>query len=449
MSSATRARFELRDLERCFLGGVPATVATCSPDGQPNITYLSIVHAVDATHLALSFQFFNKTHRNVVDNPRAQILIADPATLVQYRADVRYVRTEVEGPVFERMRTNLAAVASQTGMSGVFRLQGADIYEVLGIEELAHDLDVAQPEAPADFVAVLETMSGRLDACDDLEALLEVTLAGLAELFDYEHAIILLVDESGQRLYTVASHGFSPSGVGAEIAMGEGIIGTAAAERRPVRLGNLRIDETMVAAVRKSSQPDDAAPERHIPLPALAGMRSQLAVPMLARDRVLGVICVQSPSPARMSLADEQALATLARYLATSMHLIGSHIAADTPSTPARPPQPQGKPVRIRYHAADDSIFVGDEYLVKGLPGRILLRLLQAHAREGRVDFSNKELRLDGTLQLGGYRDNLEARLILLRRRLEERSEVLRLERTGRGRFRLEVRRAFELVEVA
>jgi len=102
----------------------------------------------------------------------------------------------------------------------------------------------------------------------------------------------------------------------------------------------------------------------------------------------------------------------------------------------------------VRHYLANNSVFVGDSYLIKGVAGAILGKLLREHTRQGRSDFTNRELRLDPALRLPDLSDNLEARLVLLQRRLAENCTNIRIEKTGRGRFRLRLERPIALEEI-
>ena len=69
----------------------------------------------------------------------------------------------------------------------------------------------------------LAELSARLSRCPDLDTLVGAALDGLAALFGYEHSLLLLLDEDGQRLYTIASHGYAVAGIGSEVRVGEGV----------------------------------------------------------------------------------------------------------------------------------------------------------------------------------------------------------------------------------
>ena len=118
--------------------GIPAVMVTCSADGVPNVTVISQVYLVDDTHVALSFQFFSKTLRNVRENPRAYVCLSDIEGHTEWILHLQFQRSETEGPIFEAMDMQIEAIASLTGMSGIFKLRAADIYGVLSVEKVPY-----------------------------------------------------------------------------------------------------------------------------------------------------------------------------------------------------------------------------------------------------------------------------------------------------------------------
>jgi hypothetical protein len=103
----------------------------------------------------------------------------------------------------------------------------------------------------------------------------------------------------------------------------------------------------------------------------------------------------------------------------------------------------------VRHYLANNSVFIGDSYLIKGVAGAILGKLLREYSEQGRTEYTNRELRLDPAIRLPDLSDNLEARLVLLQRRLVENCPHIRIEKTGRGRFRLRMERPVALTEIS
>ncbi len=456
----------LESLTACFQGLIPAWLCTCSKDGMPNAAILSHVDYVDSRHVALSFQFFNKSKRNVSENPRALVRLLHPDTMQTYALRLRFVRTETEGPLFESMRLRIEAIASYSGLKGIFRLLGADIYEVLSVERIAHEVGRHVPSLPAAAadpaagmpftMRALQELSERIHRAPTLDCLLDSILETLEHLFGFTHSMILLVSEDPERLEMIASRGYPAGGVGSEVRVGEGIIGVVAEARKPIRISGMLRQMLYATAVAKRAHEAGLCPEdRRIPLPGLPNPDSQLGIPLLVRDDLLGVLCIESDAPYRFHEEDRTYLEVLGGYLAIAIQNALLRERNDDAEDPAPPrpvehaaahPAPRAR-LEVAYYRTDECILVDGEYLVRSLPARILWKVLREQRAEGRVEFTNRQLRLDKTLGLPDVKDNLESRLILLRRRLEERCAEIRFVPSGRGRFRVELAAALELVE--
>ena len=450
MNPPSKLTVPLKSIESCLEGIVPAAVCSCSREGTPNLTFLSIVQRIDENHVGLSFQFFNKTRINILENPRAQALVISPETSDQYRLDLQYVRTETEGPSFDRMKTRLDAVASQSGMSKVFKLHGVDLYEVLDCRTATSEFR-GEASRKADYLQELDSFTERLSVCGDLDSLLSAALEALSSLFGHPHSFVMFPDEEGKRLYTGASHGFEPSGVGSEVPIGEGMVGVAAERRTTVRTTSMTREMLLARAVRSAIERrgEQTMLEREITLPGLPNAQSQLILPLLVRDKLQGVLCLQDHSAGRFLATDERVLQIAARHLAVAM----SNIRLTAPPSRTVALRRRGglskRSSVVKHYKSDDSIFIDDAYLIKGIPGRLFWKLLQVFVGTGRMAFTNKEIRLDTSLRLPDIKDNLETRLILLRRRLDERCKFARLVHAGGGQLHLEVHRNLTLEEFA
>ncbi len=133
----------------------------------------------------------------------------------------------------------------------------------------------------------------------DLEELLNRILQISREVFRFENAIIRLVDDDTGMLVAAASYGYTEEAVQKRIAVGQGIMGKVAGTGQPILVSDL------------ARSPDY--------VPGIQGARSELAVPLVARDRVIGVFNVESPRPHAFLAEDIAPLMTMAGQAAIAI----------------------------------------------------------------------------------------------------------------------------------
>lgn len=437
----------LREVRRLLEGVIPPALCTVAADGMPHVSYLSHAEYVDEEHVALTYQFFNRTRNNLLATGRAALMVEDPVIGTGVVLHLRHLRTETEGPIFERLRAKLAGIAAHTGMEKVFHLRGADVCRVESLRKIEPQRPTPAVAPRCDLAVGVRRLSERLAEASDLSALLKAFCDGLPVELRIAHAIVWMLDEGGHNLYALASIGYEQASSGAELPLADtGLVGIALRENVPIRIGHMSTMLSYGLAWRSKLEQLglQATLADAIPLPGLEKPRSQLAVPLRARGRSVGVLLVESEHDQFFSYDDEDALSAVGAQLAQGLAALHAAELAESPGRGAAlaPGTPsQEKPLRIRHFPRDHSVFVNDEYLIKGVAGAIVAKLVRDQIASGRDSFSTRELRLAAEeLRLPDVQDNLGVRLLMLERRLAERDLGLRIERCGRGLYRLVAR---------
>ncbi len=136
---------------------------------------------------------------------------------------------------------------------------------------------VVSPEARR-FVSTLVEINHEITSILDLDELLKKIAELTHRIVPYEIFSIFLVDDEKQELYLRFAIGHEPEVVkNLRIKVGDGVTGTAAMERTTVVVEDVQKYPRYIEAVKN--------------------IRSELAVPLVSQNRVVGVLDIQSPAP--------------------------------------------------------------------------------------------------------------------------------------------------------
>jgi signal transduction histidine kinase len=135
-----------------------------------------------------------------------------------------------------------------------------------------------------------------------LDALLNELLIRIRDALEADTCAVLLLDEERNELVARAAKGIEEAVErGVRIPVGKGFAGRVAAERRPVVLGDVDHADVLNPILRER------------------GIKSLLGVPLLARDRVLGVLHVGTLTPREFTSGDVQLLELVAERTALAL----------------------------------------------------------------------------------------------------------------------------------
>jgi len=155
------------------------------------------------------------------------------------------------------------------------------------------------PEATP-FVSTLVEINHEITSILDLDELLQKIAELTNRIVPFDAFAIFLVDYEKQELYLRFAIGHSPDVVkNLRIKIGNGVTGTAAMERRIVVVDDVRTYPRYIEAVKN--------------------IRSELAVPLISQNRVVGVLDIQSPEPRYFREDQSRLLSLLASQIAIAI----------------------------------------------------------------------------------------------------------------------------------
>ena len=169
-------------------------------------------------------------------------------------------------------------------------------------------------------IEIIERVASQISKTLNLDAIAKTMLISMEEYFGFKHSMILLLDGSESVLKVIATHGYKEEGIGAEVKIGVGVIGMVAKKKKLMRMANLGAQKQYMQAIKQQIQPSEETSVLDVTnLPGLKNAESQVAIPMLMEDELIGVFSVESDQVNIFDKSDELIIKILANQTANAL----------------------------------------------------------------------------------------------------------------------------------
>ena len=232
---------------------------------------------------------------------REVIVASDLAHDPRYVAIVPGMASEVVVPLLYKSRP-IGALNILSAQPGLYDEDDGEIIRQFGVH-VAVALENARlferEKRDAETFETLAEIGRDMASILDLDLLLERLAQLVKRVISYRTFGVLLLDEAKQELAMEVGLQYGARVSLPKVKLGDGLVGYAALHRTPVNVPDVTVDPRYIQVV------DD--------------VRSELAVPMLLKDRCIGVFDLESPEHDAFSKRDVEILTLLASQAAVAI----------------------------------------------------------------------------------------------------------------------------------
>jgi phosphoserine phosphatase RsbU/P len=233
---------------------------------------------------------------------RQAVLIDDVTNDTRYIAGVPNVRSELAVPLITKNRV-IGVIDLEAREAGYFTEEHQRVLTLVA-SRMAAGIENAQlytrTTKQARILLLLNEIARELTSILNLDELLGRIAELVRRLIDYQMFSILLLDPSGEKLQHRFSLRFNENiHLKREISLGRGVIGSAADSKRAVLVPDVCRDPRYI----------EANPET----------RSELAVPLIYKDKVIGVLDLEHTRRGFFTEEHQRTMTTLAAQIAIAV----------------------------------------------------------------------------------------------------------------------------------